>query len=94
MTTQVVRRELKALGESLGLALVPHGLRKNAVIALLEAGCTVAETAAITGQTFNMVEQYARQVDQRRLGDAAILKFENKGGTRKRIGKPLAKAAE
>lgn len=94
MTPQVVRKELKALGDSLGLALVPHGLRKNAVIALLEAGCTVAETAAITGQTFNIVEQYAKRVDQRTLGDAAILKFENKGGSSKPAGKPLAKAAE
>lgn len=94
MTPQVVRKELKALGDSLGLALVPHGLRKNAVIALLEAGCTVAETAAITGQTFNIVEKYAAQVDQRRLGDAAILKFENKGGSRKLNGKPLVTGAE
>ena len=94
MTPQVVRRELKALGDSLGLALVPHGLRKNAVIALLEAGCTVAEAAAITGQTFNVVEQYARKVDRRTLGDAAILKFENKSGPRKPSGKPLAKGAE
>lgn len=78
MTDQVIRRELKAFGRQHGCDVVPHGLRKNAVIALLEAGCTVAETAAITGQSFQMVEYYARQVDQRKLGSAAILKLENR----------------
>lgn len=77
MTPQVVRRELKRHCAALGHALVPHGLRKNAVISLLEAGCTIAETAAITGQTYQVVEDYARQVDQARLGKAAILKLEN-----------------
>ncbi|GEM_PF-1238324 len=61
--------------------LRPHGLRKNAVIALLTAGCSVAETAAITGQTYQLVEYYARQIDQERLGDAAILKLERSGDT-------------
>lgn len=88
MTPQVIRRELKAFGDKFGVAVVPHGLRKNAVISLLEAGCTVAEAAAITGQTFNIVEYYARQVDQSRLGSAAILKFENKRGAGKAGGKP------
>lgn len=50
--------------------------RKNAVIALLEAGCTIAEVAAITGQTHHVVEHYAAQVNRRRLGKSAILKFE------------------
>lgn len=77
MTPQVVRKELKRHCAALGYALVPHGLRKNAVISLLEAGCTIAETAAITGQTYQVVEHYARQVDQARLGKAAILKLEN-----------------
>lgn len=86
MTAQVVRRELKAHCAAHGFDLVPHGLRKNAVIALLQAGCTVAETAAITGQTFQIVEYYARQVDQEKLGDAAILKLD-KQRTGNRIGK-------
>ena len=38
--------------------LVFHGLRKSAVVMLLEAGCTTAEVAAITGQSFDMVEHY------------------------------------
>lgn len=94
MTPQRVRVELKKLCSDMGYKLVPHGLRKNAVISLLEAGCTVAEAASITGQTYNVVEYYARQVDQGRLSTAAILKFENKRRAGKRSGKPLAKPAE
>ena len=55
---------------------VPHGLRKNAVNALLEAGCTIAEVSAITGQTHQVVEHYAAQVNRRKLGKSAIVKFE------------------
>lgn len=80
MTDQVVRRELKALAEMFGLELVPHGLRKNAVNALLEAGATVPEVGAITGQSFNMVEHYARRVSVKRLSQAAMDKFENATG--------------
>jgi hypothetical protein len=43
---------------------------------LLEAGCTDAEVSAITGQSREMVEHYAKQVNQRRLAAAAILKWE------------------
>jgi hypothetical protein len=43
--------------------LVFHGLRKSAVVMLLEAGCTTAEVAAITGQSFEMVERYALQIN-------------------------------
>lgn len=39
--------------------LVFHGLRKSAVVFLLEAGCADAEVAAITGQSREMVEHYA-----------------------------------
>ena len=57
-------------------ALVFHGLRKSAVVFLLEAGCTDAEVAAITGQSRQMVEHYARQVNQKKLAAAAVLKWE------------------
>jgi len=60
--------------------LVFHGLRKSAVVMLLEAGCTDAEVAAITGQSRDMVEHYALAVNQRRLAAAAILKWEGAGG--------------
>ena len=56
--------------------LVFHGLRKSAVVFLLEAGCTDAEVAAITGQSRDMVEHYAREVNQRRLAASAVLKWE------------------
>ena len=56
--------------------LVYHGLRKSAVVFLLEAGCTGAEVAAITGQSMQMVEHYGRMVSQERLAAAAILKWE------------------
>lgn len=56
--------------------VVPHGLRKNAVNALLEAGCSAAETAAISGQSLQMVEHYAKRRSQKKLGKAAMLKWQ------------------
>lgn len=80
MTDQVIRRELKTFAAGLGHDLVPHGLRKNAVNALLEAGCTEYEVQAITGQSLNMIHHYARKVNSRKLGKAAILKLERTDG--------------
>jgi hypothetical protein len=57
--------------------MVFHGLRKSAVVLLLEAGATDAEAAAITGQSREMVAHYSRQVCQRKLAAAAILKWEH-----------------
>ncbi len=56
--------------------LVFHGLRKSAVVFLLEAGSTDAEVSAITGQSRQMVEHYARQVNQKKLATSAVLKWE------------------
>lgn len=75
-STTTIREELKSFAADYGAKIVPHGLRKNAVIALLEAGCTVAETAAVSGQSFEMVEYYAKLRDQKLLSSAAILKWE------------------
>jgi hypothetical protein len=36
------------------------------VVMLLEAGCTDAEVAAVPGQSRQMVEHYARMVNQRK----------------------------
>jgi integrase len=58
-------------------SLVFHGLRKSAVVTLLEAGCTDAEVGAVTGQTRQMVEHYGKLVNQERLAKAAILRWEN-----------------
>src|SRR5262245_9743024 len=52
-----------------------HGLRKSAVCAFLEAGCPDGEVAAITGQSKEILEHYAQQVNQRKLACAAILKW-------------------
>lgn len=59
--------------------LVFHGLRKSAVVFLLEAGCTDAEVSAITGQSRNMVAHYARQVNQKKLAASAVLKWQAAG---------------
>ena len=61
-----------------------HGLRKSAVVFLLEADCTDAQVAAITGQSREMVEHYARQVNQLRLAASAVLKWEVAEAARKR----------
>lgn len=73
---QAIRAALKEHCATFGLNLVPHGLRKNAVIALLEAGCSIAETASISGQTFQVVEHYAKLRDQGKLATAAVLKWQ------------------
>lgn len=75
MTGQTVRIALKKHCASMGVSLVPHGLRRNAVNALLEAECSVAQVAAITGQSLRMVEYYARHRNQVKLSDDAMAKW-------------------
>jgi integrase len=58
------------------LPWVWHGLRKNAVNALLEAGCTPSQVAAITGQTLKMIEHYSKGVNTRKLAIEAVKKWE------------------
>jgi integrase len=73
---QMAEKVLAPLREK---GLVFHGLRKSAVVFLLEAGCTDAEVAAITGQSREMIAHYAREVNQRHLAAAAVLKWEADG---------------
>lgn len=73
---QLKRDELKPIKKA---GLVFHGLRKTAVVSLLEAGCTTAQVSAITGQTLQMVEHYAKQVNQRKLARQAIKTWEESG---------------
>lgn len=73
-----LREALQAFAASLDADVVPHGLRKNAVNSLLEAGCSVAETASISGQSLAMVEHYAKGRAQGTLASAAILRWEAK----------------
>jgi hypothetical protein len=56
--------------------LVFDGLRKSAVVMLLESGCTDAEARAITRQSQKMIEHYAQRLNQKRLAATAILKWE------------------
>lgn len=58
-----------------------HGLRKNAVIGLLEAGCTTHEVMSATGQTEQMVAHYALQVSQKKMAASAIDKLARADGT-------------
>jgi site-specific recombinase XerD len=72
-----LRTEIQAwVQERFGVHIVPHGLRKNAVNALLEAECSVAETAAISGQSLQMVEHYAKRRAQPKLARGALLKWD------------------
>ena len=71
-----LRLYLQAWAKEQGFHVVPHGLRKNAVNALLEAGCSVGETSSISGQSLGMVERYARRRNNRKMGDAAVTKWE------------------
>jgi integrase len=76
---KVARDLLQAFAAGLGADIVPHGLRKNAVNSLLEAGNSVAETASVSGQTLQLVEHYAKQRNQAKLSDAAVLRWEKAG---------------
>jgi hypothetical protein len=56
--------------------IVFHGLRKNAVIMLLEVGCTEDEVGAIVGMSPAMVRHYAKEVRRHHLAVNAMKKLE------------------
>lgn len=74
-----VRKWLQTFASDRGHEIVPHGLRKNAINALLEAECSAAQVSAISGQSLQMVEHYAKLRNNRRIGSAAVLKWERNG---------------
>lgn len=76
MRPPTLRAQIQKFADLYGCKVVPHGLRKNAVNALLEAECSTAEVSSITGQSLAMVEHYAKRRNNRRMGSAAILKWE------------------
>lgn len=76
MRRATLRLYLQAWAKAQGHDVVPHGLRKNAVNALLEAGCSVGETASISGQSLGMVEHYARRRNNRKMGASAMDRWE------------------
>jgi integrase len=64
-----------------------HGLRKNAAVALADAGCSTMEIAAITGhKTLTMVEHYSKKRDQQIHARSAIGKWEQSGKPKNRAG--------
>lgn len=69
------------MADAIGKAGLPddcvlHGLRKCAAVALIDAGCTPHQAAAITGhQTIRMLEHYAKKRDQVKLGRDAMVKW-------------------
>lgn len=79
LTPGTMAQWVKVFGQQHGVEVVPHGLRKNAVNELLRAGCSVAETAAITGQTYQLVEYYARQINQEQMARQAMSKWNAHG---------------
>jgi len=75
-TQSGLRQKLQEWAKARGHKVVPHGLRKNAVISLLEAGCTAAEVSGITDQSLQMIEHYAKRVNKPSLGRAAVVKLD------------------
>jgi integrase len=75
-TQSGLRQKLQDWAKARGHKIVPHGLRKNAVNALLEAGCTAAEVSGITGHSISMVDHYAKGANWKHLGRAAVVKFD------------------
>jgi integrase len=69
-------RRIKARLDEIGaLECVPHGLRKNAACALIEAGCSDYEAMAITGhRDLKTFQIYTRAVRNYRLAESAIEK--------------------
>lgn len=75
-TQSGLRQKLQAWAKERGHKVVPHGLRKNAVDSLLDAGCTAAEVSGITDQSIQMIEHYAKGRNKLNLGRAAVIKFD------------------
>ena len=79
-----VRKQLREMGVN---GYVIHGLRKNAAVELINAGCRDAEVMAITGhKTAEMVAHYSKKRDQRELAGAAMDKWEQSGKPKNRAG--------
>lgn len=71
------RRRLHGLGVN---GYTVHGLRKNAGVALADAGCDAREIMAILGhRSYAMVMHYTKRADQRRRAQSAMQKWEKSG---------------
>jgi len=69
------RDEFKPFREN---RIVFHGLRKNAVINLLEVGCTESQVGAICNMSTQMVQHYGREVALRSLAKDAMKLMEDR----------------
>lgn len=70
----MVRKQLHAIGIH-GYSV--HGLRKNAAVALSQAGCSVPEIMAVTGhRSAAMALHYSKRAEKKRLARSAIDKWE------------------
>lgn len=81
-----LRAKLQAWAAERGHKVVPHGLRKNAVNSLFEAGCTAAEVSGITDQSIRMLEHYSKDVNKLGLGRSAVIKMEDARRARNKKG--------
>lgn len=72
----MLKREFKRLG--IDDAPTTHGLRKNAVVCLIEAGAEPRQIQAITGQSLAMIEHYGREYSRDHLAHQAIRLWEDK----------------
>lgn len=75
VTDSGIRQRIQKWARGKGHDIVPHGLRKNAVNALLESGCSIAEVSAITGQSISSIEHYGKGRDKEQLAGQAIGKL-------------------
>lgn len=81
----VFRAALRRLGVQ-GYSI--HGLRKNAGVALAEAGCTTRQIMAILGhRTHGQAMHYTRRADQKREAEAAMEKWEQADKRPREAGK-------
>lgn len=74
--TEAPPEKKAAMARLRGAGVVFHGLRKNAVNMLLEAGNTEAEVSAIVEMSEQMVRHYSRDVNKRRLAINGMRKLE------------------
>ena len=58
--------------------IVFHGLRKNAIINLLEVGCTENQAGAICNMSAQMVQHYGREVALKTLAKDAMKLMEER----------------
>lgn len=88
-TPEYIKRQFRATRDAAGIAdLHFHDIRGTTVTMLFEAGCTVAEAAAITGHTLRGAQEILDRYLSRTgtLAESAIVKLENRMKTERAKG--------